>query len=259
MGNVTFERPPLNEVSFGLFFAPLADLRTSHFGSFWARLRPDFDQTADKPPVGGAEGLQMVGGAEWFPLPRVWFVHKDKEQLIQLQPNRFYFNWRRVKPATAYPRFDSLQPLFCKYLDAFTAFLQAESLGVPDITGAELIYVNHIPVGEGWSELNEIGGVFPDLAWRRRTSKAIEVKGFAWHGSLQTSDARLEVDIKTAQSADDGKQLFLFELRALSRNKPGSTDGVRKWFDTANGTIVSAFQDLTSEHMQKEIWRRVDR
>jgi uncharacterized protein (TIGR04255 family) len=258
MGNVTFERPPLNEVSFGLFFAPIADLRTSHYGAFWSRLRPDFNETADKPIVGNPAGFQFV---EWFPLPRVWFVHKDKEQLLQLQPNRFYFNWRRALTTTPYPRFERLEPLFCGHLETFKAFLREEALGTPEITGVELVYVNHIYKGEGWGEISEVGEVFPDLSWRTRATKVMDEKGFAWHGSFRTPTVRLEADIKSASTkeGEQKREMFLFELRALSRKVPQTPDAIREWFQAANATIVAAFRDLTSERMQKEIWRRVDR
>jgi uncharacterized protein (TIGR04255 family) len=261
MGNVTFERPPLNEVSFGLSFAPLSDMRTSHYGAFWSRLRPDFDQTADKPPVTDVSGkLSQIAVTEWFPLPRVWFIHKNKEELLQLQPNRFYFNWRKVQPNTPYPRFDNLAPLFCKYLETFVSFLKEESLGTPDIGTAELVYVNHIPKGEGWREITDVGEVFPDLVWRPRKSLLGEEKGFAWHGSFRTADVRLEADIKSGEAKDGEEkpnQLFLFELRAVSRKQLQTVDAVRDWFRLANASIVLAFQDLTSERMQKEIWGRV--
>src|ERR1700760_930942 len=113
MGKTTFERQPIAEVSFGVAFLPLKELRTSHFGLFWSRLQSEFPQTVDAVPIGdfGGDMGGMVSVPGWFPLPRVQFIHRNREQLVQLQPNRFYFNWRRLQPITAYPRFASLEPM----------------------------------------------------------------------------------------------------------------------------------------------------
>jgi hypothetical protein len=84
--------------------------------------------------------------------------------------------------------------------------------------------------------------------------------GFAWHGSFKTGNVRLEADVKCGTTKDEGdkRELFVFELRALSRKLQFSPDAIREWFKSANETIVAGFRDLTSERMQKEIWRRVD-
>src|SRR5688572_27869760 len=94
MGKTTFERPPLVEVSFGVMFAPLTAMRTAHFGAFWSRVREEFDQTDDKPAVmTDVQEASVTQVGDWFPLPRVWYVQKDGGAILQLQPNRFYFNW----------------------------------------------------------------------------------------------------------------------------------------------------------------------
>jgi hypothetical protein len=149
--------------------------------------------------------------------------------------------------------------LFEKYWNTLATFLREEGLGALSLLGTDLTYVNHIPAGQGWSEPNEIGEIFPDLSWRRRDRNLGDVRGFAWHGSFHGADVRLEADIKTGTSADSDKKLmYIFELRAASQKKPGSKDAVCNWFRTANETIVSAFVDLTSERMRKEIWHHVD-
>src|SRR5512138_2194313 len=102
---ITFERPPLVEVSFGLFFSPLLDFKISHFGAFWTRLRPDFSETADRPIVADSAAAPALVSQEWPLFPRVWYVHKDRAQILQLQTDRFYFNWRKSSDGALYPRF----------------------------------------------------------------------------------------------------------------------------------------------------------
>jgi uncharacterized protein (TIGR04255 family) len=257
MGKITFERPPLVEVSFGLSFAPLRDFRTSHFGAFWTKLRPDFVETADKPIVAETPGALALG-SEWFPLPRVWYVHKNKEQLLQLQTDRFYFNWRKSSDGSLYPRFDSLEPVFLQHLSKLSTFVRDESLGALDISKCELTYTNHIFQGEGWSDLADAGALFPGMLCQKSPPRIGMPKGVAWQGHFEQEHMRLRADIKHGYTNDDPKrELFVFELRATSRRKVGAIDTVREAFSAANETIVNAFVDLTSATVQKEQWKRV--
>lgn len=254
---ITFERPPLVEVSFGLFFEPLRDFRTSHFGAFWTRLRPEFIETADKPVV--AEQASTISfQQEWFPLPRVWYVHKDKTQLIQLQTDRFYFNWRKASDGTLYPRFDSLEPVFMKYLGVLNSFLSDEGLGTLNILACELTYTNHLFQGEEWSDLASAAELFPGALCSRSPAALGTSKGFAWQGQYEQDRVRLRADIRHGSSSGDPKrELFVLELRARSRQKLGSIDTVRECVRVCNESIVKAFVDLTSPGVQKEHWRRV--
>lgn len=259
MGKITFNRPPLVEVSFGLSFAALRDLRTAHFGAFWSRLRPDFTETADKPLVADSPGMSsFVGGEEWFPLPRVWYIHRDKEQILQLQTDRFYFNWRRIPESSLYPRFDSLQPVFRSYVQKLREFVESEGLGVLDITGCELSYTNHIYKNEGWSDLSEVSQVFPQLSCC--ASKTLgQPLGFMWQSVFNQQDLRLTADVKYGSTREDPKrELFIFEMRAKSRQKMADLETVHATLSRSNEAIVDAFVTLTSDRVQKEHWDRVE-
>lgn len=257
MGTITFEHPPLTEVSFGFKFEPLAAFRASHFGLFWSRLRPDFNEAVDKAVIASEGAVPAVPGSEWFPLPRVWYVHKEKEQLLQLQIDRFYLNWRRTQPSTEYPRFTTLEPLFHKYLTEFQNFLSEEGLGAPNVQVAELTYVNQIEEGACWQGMHQIGRVFPDLTWRDRASQHGGPEGFAWSGKFLAEDVELNANIKT-QTPPDAPRRFLLELRATSRKKVASSNSLLAWYPIANETIVSAFVDLTSPELQANVWKRTD-
>jgi uncharacterized protein (TIGR04255 family) len=259
MGNISYERPPLVEVSFGVRFAPLAGLRSAHYGQYWQRLRPDFVNTFDKPPVGIPSAPSAAfGQAEWFPLPRVWFEHRDQEQLIQLQPDGFFFNWRRLKPQTEYPRFSKLEPMFQKQLSKFLAFLSEESLGLLIVQGYELTYVNHIYEGEGWSSVTDIGSVFPDLGWRVLDRPQGQPQGVAWHSNFECRNVKLDADVKFGKARGEGeRKLFAFELKATGVAAGSSLDNLSPWLIEANSVIVAAFGNLTSGNLQWELWKRV--
>lgn len=256
MGQVTYERPPLIEVTFGLHFAPLAGFRAAHFGAFWSKLRPAFTEVLDKAIVGNVTDQRVP--EEWFPLPRVWFVHRNQEHLLQLQPNRFYFNWKRPGPDSPYPRFAALQPIFQEYVTKLGAFVTEESLGPLQIKGFELQYSNHIFQGEGWNTLADIGKVFPDLAWRSIRRPQGDAKGFAWQGTFENPFGNLVADIKHGLTkGSPPRQLLIFELRAVKTGDAMALNELDGWLHDANSLIVSAFEDLTNPKIQKEVWKRV--
>lgn len=253
----TYERPPLREVSFGMSFAALQGFRAAHYGVFWSRLGREFTETFDKPVVGDVRAT-LSSSEEWFPLPRVWYVHRDKAQLVQLQPNRFYFNWRKVTPQTPYPRFEMLEPLFQDHVSKLGTFVAEQGLGDLQIEGVELTYTNHIFQGEAWTDVQDIAKVFPDLGWRPREKPMGRAAGFAWTAVFDSAHGKLNVTINHGTVPEDpSKQLFVLELRATHSRTGLTIAEMRTWLRAANELIVGAFEDLTSARLQKEVWKRV--
>src|SRR5271165_5623060 len=141
--SLDFERPPINEVVLGVFFAPIPPLRAEAVGLFWARIRETFPSVVQQPiyaqefspiPV-------MPQPGEFFPLPRFWFLSQDNTRLIQLQNGAFLYNWR--KQNDEYPRFHRIFPEFLGHLETFQRFLKEDlEIGSLPIAIAELTYIN---------------------------------------------------------------------------------------------------------------------
>ena len=53
-----FDRPPVTEVAIGVQFGTIQELRQPHFGLFWSRIRADYPQVQDQPPL---PHQQLVG------------------------------------------------------------------------------------------------------------------------------------------------------------------------------------------------------
>ena len=130
-----------------------------HLGLFWTRIRNRYPFTEDQLPVPAviepegllpntaqAPAMSVLTGAV---VPRCWFLSESMVQLIQVQPNRFWRNWRQVEGTEPYPRFGTLIEDFNAEWLAFLQFLRDEKLGSPNINQCELMYVNHIQLGEG--------------------------------------------------------------------------------------------------------------
>ncbi|MDL1974813.1 MAG: TIGR04255 family protein [Deltaproteobacteria bacterium] len=87
----SYKNPPVNEVVCGLRFDTPDKLRIPHIGFLWDKFRADYPIIQHAPPIASAKGEILVDQATGMPLPRVWFINRSDDQLIQFQCDRFYF------------------------------------------------------------------------------------------------------------------------------------------------------------------------
>ena len=52
-------------------------------------------------------------------LPRIWFIHKNDSEILQVQRDRFTFNWRKTEPDQGYPGFSSICDEFEGFYNQF--------------------------------------------------------------------------------------------------------------------------------------------
>lgn len=104
-----YDNPPVNEVVIGIQFEPIA-LTGAHVGVFWEELRSEFPKASEQPALESRiEALQPPH----FSAPkfeylswrgsRHWLISADDVQLIQIQADRLFYNWRRGPHNAPYP------------------------------------------------------------------------------------------------------------------------------------------------------------
>jgi uncharacterized protein (TIGR04255 family) len=248
-----FGKPPLREVVFAISFAPLESFRASHVGAFWAQVRNDFPTTEDKQPLVTSDGF-IFSESVGFPLPRVWLVHKDKNLLLQIQTGRFIVNWRTFAGDVPYPGFDAALKIWSEWWQRFCGFLVDAGVGDLKPTGAELTYVNHLEIGEGWASRADIGQVFRDFSWNKRSS-GITPAGAAFSLTFEFDSVKLRTEVKSGKKSDDDqRELFVFELRASSNTELGSLDSLHSWYSDAHAKLKNVFIELTTDKIRKDVW-----
>src|SRR5258707_9734421 len=89
----SYKNPPVDEVVCGFKFDPLSQLKVAHIGLLWERFRGEFPNVQHAAPISN-DGSILVDETTGIPLPRVWFISKADNELIQFQPDRLYYNWR---------------------------------------------------------------------------------------------------------------------------------------------------------------------
>ena len=253
-----YGNPPVNEVVFGIQFKKIDEFQAPHIGLLWEKLgRENFPKYQEMSPINHiVEDGPKTSPVEMYdkpPLPRLLFINSDENHLVQVQQDRFHQNWRKLKPGDNYPRFGTLYPAFKKSWDFFKSFLKDMNVPEPVPDQYELTYVNQITQGEGWEKLADIEKVFRDFQCKTGDRFLPEPETLNWRRLYRLPDkmGRLHTALKMA-STKEGKRFMLFELTAR-----GFGDvSMDEWFATGREWIVRGFTDLTTDSIQKAIWKR---
>ena len=112
---IDFEKPPINEVVIGKVYETRTDLTIPYFGRFWDLVKDEFPTCEHAIPIVDQPAANMLAALGSL-LPRVWFIGQDATRLIQLQQDRFYYDWRQTPGQSEnYVRFDSIYKQYRKY------------------------------------------------------------------------------------------------------------------------------------------------
>lgn len=265
-----YEEPPVNEVAIGLQYAPLTGFLAPHVGLYWDRMCAEFPEIEEQPPIqhvveakGGEQppsGVQLnLMAMAKPPLPRTWLVTKDGRHLIQVQRDRFLYNWRKRDPADKYVRFPPIKERFFKHWKEFCNFLTEYGLSDPAPDQCELTYVNRINHGEGWNSMADLGRLFTNFTWRPRSGFLPDPENLGWNLRFRLPDekGRLHVGAVPVR-ADPGASLAIrFSLTARGAPRQFDEESISAWFDTAHEWIVKGFVDLVTQEADTR-WRRQD-
>jgi uncharacterized protein (TIGR04255 family) len=265
-----YDKPPVIEVVCGILFTSIEELLAPHFGLLWEQFKPGYAECREVPPLtptiehfGESPQEATLQFSNTPPLPRIWFIHADGS-IIQVQRDRFLYNWRKIRPEDEYPHYPEVVEKFESYLSTFQSLLKDNALGEIELLQYEMTYVNHILQNTAWKSMSDIGHVFPDFSWQKQGPSGnkprflSEPEGINWRTSFVLADdmGRLHVHIQKGQLRQEGQPVLRLELTARGIGREKSLDTMRDWFEFAHESIVWGFADLTDYQVQKNIWKR---
>lgn len=251
--SITFDDPPLSEVTLGRTFLPRADILIPHFGLFWTLVRQQFPQVAHAPPIFMADEPQP--GLEDGLLPRIWLLSADSSTLVQLQQSRFHFNWRQSQTGEkrSYVRFPAIKSECLRLWGLFEKLVQEETGQPLQPIGSELTYINFVVDEPTVEKLDLAERVLRDPVWARHPrdlpvpSQISSSYGF----EMPRGRGVLQVVATTGQRRG-GEPALRLELTARGRHSADLP--FEQWADEAHDFLVSAFKDLTQPAMHK-LWK----
>lgn len=163
----SFKTPPVFETALSVQFDELPEFSTVHFGRFHETIQKQFPVAKD------AARLQEVH--EYFPFRasrivlreqpiqpnRVMYCDAaDPRRLLQLQPDRIGYNWRRSDSGEPYPPFSNYAENFVAYFRQFESFCAVADLGKVTPNLVEVTYINRIECRNGESPSTCLNRVF---------------------------------------------------------------------------------------------------
>lgn len=270
----SFKNPPVIETVLGVQFDPLTELQSCHLGALWERkFRKEFPRTEDRGPLDavvetyGAPQtavprlrLQMV---ERPPVPRCWFVKADGSQLVQVQPDRFIHNWRKVGVHHDYPRYDKIRSQFSMEMERFQEFLTNEGIGNIHANQWEVTYVNHIPANGIFSvhgEIEKLITIF-SMDYSDNFLGTSEATQFSGRYLIRSDDGefigRLHITAQPVFSAENDNPLIILTLTARGKPIEESFEGILLSLDLGRQYVVRGFASITTEEAHV-VWERDD-
>jgi uncharacterized protein (TIGR04255 family) len=261
----SFRRPPVTEVAIAAQFGEIRGLTGPHMGLLWQRYRDSFPKLEVHPALGPrfersgpAQGTGPTVKLDRVPTPRAWFIGSNEAHLVQVQQDRFVFNWRRI-PGEDYPRYQHVRASFQKNFDIFQEFLGDEQLGSPKLNQWELTYVNRIPAGDGWHRLGELGSVMPLLVPSMEGAFLPEPEDMALQVRYRIPDgegavSRLYV-VANPGFDQSGKPILGLTLTARGGLGQGAAEALLSRLDVGREWIVRGFAEVTPKTMHRH-WER---
>lgn len=246
--------PPIVEVVCGFVFEPLGDLDPMLIGNYWAERRVDFPKRELQPPI--SDGPIVFGGA---PPLRCWLISSDEAFLAQIQPDRFYLNWRRRN--SDYPRFSDhpgkppgILSRAISEFELFSNFCERELGKRPRVLSFDLAKIDHLVQGEHWGNLNELSRVIPWLQDFSSFAKADD-PDFALRFSEVRGVRRIIVAIDSAvrlNSDETSTRVVKIETRVASIVAADARSG----FESANHDLNQVFESLIPKEQRNERFSR---
>jgi len=264
-----YENPPVSEVALAIAFAPLANWRVAHGGLFWGTIQADYPVTQTQNPL--PPQIERFGAAGLVQAPalavemvdpdtaRFWYLSQTGNDLVQVQPDRFVVNWRKVTGEEVYPRYDAeMRPRLEREWNRFQQFINRQDIGPLVVQQCEVTYVNDILRGEGWESFSDAINLFSLPSGRFTEGFLEELETINIAGTFlmpEEYQGRLHFAIQKLRRSADQRELV--QLRLTARGKPMSSDidGALRWLDIGREWIVRGFTDLTSKEAH-QLWRR---
>lgn len=262
-----FARPPVDEVVLSVLFKPLNRFLAPHLGAIWQEFKKDrFVRIVERPPVNptievfpnqGEEAEFEISNVPSF--ARIWFIHEDESKILQVQRDRFTFNWRRTDSDQKYPGFSAIFENFEDFYNRFGEMIK--NLGIGSVTPSqyELTYIDQLMHGDGWNTLNDIGKVYSMFTDFQQPD------GSFWQGaelvnfrtSFPATHLRGRLHLAISNRVKMPEQKHTMQTDFTVRGFPEQSEyRMEWWFKSARDQIRDKFACMFAEDIQTQVWGR---
>lgn len=265
--NIEFEQPPIAEIALSVHFEQLDSLLAPHFWGIWEEFRGDqFVNIIEQPPVPptierfpsppGGETQVNVGNIPI--LPRIWFIENNNNRILQVQRDRFTFNWRKIDGGQQYPGFSSVFENFEEFYNRFCQTITNLGVGSVKPLQYELTYIDQLIEGEGWNTLNDLARVYNIFLDSQESSSfwsGVESMNLLTSFPIESLQGRLHFRIVHAIKQPEQKRMLQTDF--MARGFPKNAEyPIEAWFKLAHDQIFDKFFSVFTEEIQTQVWER---
>lgn len=235
-------------------------------GVFWDAVKKDFPNVQELPPLapiieGPSPAFQPTSINVQLltapPAPRVWLMSPTGANLIQIQHDRFLFNWKKTSDEETYPRYNNVFARFENYFRIYQEILASQDALPLTFRQFELAYVNIIGPKNGLAVVGE-GGLLVDHLRQNSSDRFLpnpELLNISASYSLPSNFGRLHLTAAPAVLANE--RVVRLDLTARGIPAERIEEHRSAWFDLAHDWIVHGFADCTNSRLHaSDIWDR---
>ncbi len=249
--------PPLDEIVIGVQFRLRGEAPEFLNAEVWKQLAADYPVVHAHPPIDPKfEGEQIDFEAQQlrlqqvrFPvLQRHWFIGRDENKLVQFQPDRVLFNWRRLGVRdNQYSFFEEPAKEFFRVFTKINEYFSDCGIGPADINQAEVSYINFI------EEKSYLGSSMFPLRILHKAIESEESFRYSFTKKMISEKGsfigRTYHDLATAVQQNSGKQGLKVDITCRGYPEGNSLDSAMEFLFAARRSIVNSFFELMSDGM----------
>lgn len=255
-----FSNPPLIERAISVVFEPLSGFSIGDYGLFWSELLDQFPTAEAMDPVAAEPerydgfrpvqvNLQLVTAAM---LPRAAFRNESTGELVQVQSDRFGFNWIKTSADHRYPHSEATIERFFELLARFEAYVRRRELGDVMITQCELTNVNVVPVsdvGVSFADMATVLKLAPleyDCTNIRLENQLVGSKHLMLDESGQPI-GRVHTLGQPSLRVPNNEEAYRLDISARGAPIGNGAEGARKFFEAAVSAVNAVFLASTTK------------
>ncbi len=239
----TLEKSPLSELVLGVQYDGPAFTINAEIEIYTA-FKSDFPEITEVPPLPAV--IEDVDAPQTQRILNDWvsrkhFIARERDRLIQIQPDRILFNWRKEDQQTKrYPRFDIVYKTFHEILNTAEKHLQTNS----QRNQYEMTYVDHVPLKSFDLDNYDMSPIFK-LIEGGRSYKNLLLRYSIAHQSV---GGVINATIKSGIRKDNKDRIVVLEATCRGFLPEITVD---EWFSKAHKLLLEHFSDITTDRAKK--------
>lgn len=261
---LSFEHPPVREVTLALMLQPMPKLQTMHLAPLQVDWRPSYPVLQEVAPLApwspaDSDVVELVQTGNSWPMGLCTFKTASGAKAVRFQHDRFILKWDfdNEEESQEYPGFDALRDELLEKFDAY-AKLAHDSTGAPPVVmRVDVTYSNHL---RGISAQNAIAGLVS--GWRARAEFPFREPDYCgFRVRYNESESHSQIGVLVGIDSAAGESANEEETKSSTLTLDAEADihenaDYIEALESAHDVITAAFLDVTSSKMQ-ETWGRV--